>query len=83
MQIRVQNSRVLLIFLIICLFSFVFGEGSVILMMVMDDACVHGLDVCPKCLLCVVIVVFVVFVLAFYFWESRRVLMMADGAGWA
>ena len=53
------------------------------LMMVMDDACVHGLDVCPKCLLCVVIVVFVVFVLAFYFWESRRVLMMADGAGWA
>ena len=51
MQIRVQNSRVLLIFLIICLFSFVFGEGSVILMMVMDD-------VCLKCVLCVVIVVF-------------------------
>ena len=32
MQIRVQNSRVLLIFLIIiCLFSFFFGEGSVML----------------------------------------------------
>ena len=55
MQIRVQNSRVLLIFLIICLFSFVFGEGSVILMMVMDD-------ICLKCVLCVVIVVLVVFV---------------------
>ena len=60
MQIRVQNSRVLLIFLIV--FSFFFGEGSVMLMMVMDDVCVQGLDVCLKCLLCVVIVVFVVFV---------------------
>ena len=61
MQIRVQ--RVLLIFLIIiCLFSFFFGEGSVMLMMVMGDVCVHGLDVCLKCLLCVVIVVCVVFV---------------------
>ena len=62
MQIRVQNSRVLLIFLIICLFSFFFGEGSDMLMMVMDDVCVHGHDVCLKCLLCVVFVVFVVFV---------------------
>ena len=63
MQIRVQNSRVLLIFLIIiCLFSFFFGEGSVMLMMLMGDVCVHGLDVCLKCLLCVVIVVLVVFV---------------------
>ena len=62
MQIRVQNSRVLLIFFINCLFSFFFGEGSVMLIIVMGDVCVHGLDVCLKCLLCVVIVVCVVFV---------------------
>ena len=63
MQIRVQNSRVLLyLLIIICLFSFFFGEGSVMLMMVMDDVWVHGLDVCLRCLLCVVFVVCVAFV---------------------
>ena len=56
MQIRIQNSRVLLIFLIIGHFSFFFGEGSVMLVMVMDDVCVHGLDVCLMCLLIVVFV---------------------------